>query len=488
MKESTLYYGDNLDILKNHIPDDSVDLIYLDPPFNSKADYNVLFQEPTGTPSSSQITAFEDSWHWTNETQTTFQTILDTASASIVEMMASFKKFIGPNDMMAYLTMMCIRLIELKRVLKDTGSIYLHCDPTASHYLKILLDTIFGKSNFKNEIIWYYNRWSAATNRFQRIHDVILFYSKTKKPVFNMLYDDYTAGTLKRWKGIKRKTTILDDGSLYQEEDTKGVKGANMGDVWRISIINANAKERLGYPTQKPEELLERVIKASSNEGGIVLDPFCGCGTTISVAQEFKRKWIGIDVTHLAINLIKKRLKDRFSLKAKRDYKVVGEPEDLEGAKELALHNRYQFQWWALSLVNARPYKDKKKGADTGIDGYIYLHSEEDILKKAIVQVKSGHVSVKDIRDLGHVADREEADIGVFITLNQPTKQMVKEATIKGNCKFLYWNIEYPKLQILTIEELLKGTVPKLPPEKFEFYKKAKKVKGKNLGLFPEFE
>ena len=464
MEQNTLFYGDNLEILRNHIQDESVDLIYLDPPFNSKADYNILYREPTGEASDAQITAFEDTWRWTTEeTPRTFQEIVDTAPAQVVEMMNAFKAFVGMNDMMAYLTMMCIRLIELRRVLKKTGSIYLHCDPTASHYLKIVMDTIFGKKNFRNEIIWSYKRWSASTNRFQRIHDVLLFYSKTNSNIFNMQYDEYTKGTLKRWKGIKRKTTILENGSLYQEEDTEGIKGANIGDVWQISILNSQAKERLGYPTQKPEALLERVIDASSDESGVVLDPFCGCGTSISVAQRKKRRWIGIDITHLSINLIKARLKGTFNLEPKRDYRVIGEPEDLAGARELASQNRYQFQWWALAMVNARPYGDKVKGADTGIDGYIYFSDQKDKFKKAIVSVKSGGVSVKDIRDLGHVIDREKSEIGVLITLESATKPMVKEAFQKGYYKSDTIKENYPRLQILTIEDLFAGKRPQIP-------------------------
>ena len=461
--DNRLYYGDNLDILRKHIESESVDLIYLDPPFNSKADYNILYKEPTGESSKAQITAFEDSWHWTEDAERTFQEIVHTAPAKVVDMMRAFRGFVGLNDMMAYLTMMCIRLIELRRVLKETGSIYLHCDPTASHYLKIMMDTVFGKKNFNNEIIWYYRRWSAATNRFQRIHDVILFFSKGASRKFNMLYEEYTIGTLKRWKGIKRRTTVLSDGTLSQEEDKEGVKGANMGDVWQISIINSQAKERLGYPTQKPEALLERIIIASSDPGDVVLDPFCGCGTSIAVSQKLRRTWIGIDITHLSINLIKIRLSDMFKLKSKKDYLVIGEPEDIQGARNLALSNRYQFQWWALSLICARPFNEKKKGADTGIDGIIYFSDETNKLKKAVVQIKSGHTSVKDIRDLGHVIEREKAEIGVFVTLDAPTKNMCSEAIVKGFYRSPTWNKDYPRIQILTIDDLFSGKQPNIP-------------------------
>ena len=221
--------------------------------------------------------------------------------------------------------------------------------------------------------------------------------------------------------------------------------------------------ERLGYPTQKPEQLLERIIKASSNEGDIVLDPFCGCGTTIAVAERLKRKWIGIDVTHLAVNLMKWRLRDMFGLEPKTDYKVIGEPTDLAGAKALALLNRYQFQWWVLSLFKGREYGDKKKGSDTGIDGYLYFKDEPKKVKRAIVQVKSGKVSVKDIRDLAHVIDREKAEIGIFVTLEEPTKPMITEAAGKRFYRSPTWSKDFPRLQIFTVEELLSGKKPDVP-------------------------
>ncbi len=359
---NTLYYGDNLDILKNHISDNSIDLIYLDPPFNSKADYNILFKEPNGTQSRAQITAFEDTWHWTEETERTFQEIVDTAPPSVVEMMRSFRQFVGLNDMMAYLTMMCIRLIELKRVIKETGSIFLHCDPTASHYLKIVMDTIFGKKNFRNEIIWHYRKWPSGNRQFQRNHDCLLFYSKTdsKDRVFNQVdLMERTESTLKRFGKLKIVSGYDENGkrvpSQMEEEESSGVPRDDVWDIGRVPPIKQL------FPTQKPETLLSRIVRASSNEGGIVLDPFCGCGTTIVEAHRLKRVWIGIDVTHLAINTIKLRLRDAFRIHAGKDYKVVGEPIDLEGAKMLASQNRYQFQWWALSLIDFRPYGNKKK-------------------------------------------------------------------------------------------------------------------------------
>ena len=477
MTKNNLFYGDNLDILRNHIQDNSIDLIYLDPPFNSKADYNILYKEPDGSQSKAQITAFGDTWHWTEETERTFQEIIDVAPGKIVDMMNAFKGFIGANDIMAYLTMMCIRLIELRRALKDTGSIYLHCDPTASHYLKILMDAIFKEKNFRNEIVWWYETGGIPRNDFARKHDVILRYSKSDNYFF-----DATSVMEKRSDEVLRRIASGTPGATRSEGEYR-----HPSDVWKIPAINAMAKERLGYPTQKPEALLEKIIKASSNEGDVVLDPFCGCGTALSVAQHLNRNWIGIDITHLAINLIKWRMKNQYNLEAGKDYKVIGEPQDLSGAKALASQNRYQFQWWALSLIDARPYGDKKKGADTGIDGFIHFNENNNIVKKVIVQVKSGNTSVKDIRDLGHVVDREKAVIGIFITLGSPTRPMKEESAKAGIYTFPINNQKMPKIQILTIEEILNGKSPQVPVSYREpSFKKAETKPKENLKLFDE--
>ncbi|MBF0593016.1 MAG: restriction endonuclease [Nitrospirae bacterium] len=503
-ERNKLYYGDNLYVLDKYIKDDSVDMIYLDPPFNSKADYSVLFKEPTGEASEAQVTAFEDTWHWNQETETAFQRIVDVATVDVVETMTAFRRFIKRNDMMAYLVMMCVRLIELRRALKYTGSIYLHCDPTASHYLKIIMDAIFGVKNFRNEIVWHYRRWTNVQNQFQKMHDVILFYSKTENnyfvaPEVNMSESQqkkfergYDSNVIPTKNGKIRQLIIYDETKVKQSDiDTsrfdkivrreKPVVAAS--DVFIIPIINSQAKERLGYPTQKPMALLECIIEASSNEGDVVFDPFCGCGTTVTAAQKLNRQWIGIDITHLATNLIKLRLADMFELEPKRDYDVIGEPEDLAGAMELASQNRYQFQWWATSLINARPYGDKKRGKDTGIDGILYFSDEKDKVKKAIVSVKSGKVSVRDIRDLGHVMDREKSEIGILITLTSPTRDMISEAALKGLYRSETFFKDYPRLQILTIDDLLNGKKPDVPSLVSPF-KKAQWSDTTDNGLF----
>ena len=447
VETNALYYGDNLRILREYIPDESVDLIYLDPPFNSKATYNILYKEPTGERSQAQITAFEDTWHWTIETERAFQEIVETAPSNVVNLITALRDAIHTNDMLAYLTMMCIRLLELKRVLKDTGSIYLHCDPTASHYLKLVMDAVFGGQNFRNEIVWCYAGGGIPKKDFPRKHDIIFRYTRTDSYFFNPEYRPYSEGTIQRGR-----TTVK---GKYAEKGLRP-EGTPINDWWiDVNPIHSPTDaEKMGYPTQKPEALLERIIKASSNEGDTVLDPFCGCGTAVAVAQRLNRKWIGIDITHLAIALMKHRLKDT-------PFKVIGEPADLSGAKELASQSRYQFQWWALSLINARPYGDKKKGADTGIDGYYYFY-DSGKPKKSIVSVKSGKVGVKDVRELIHVVEREKASMGFFITLEQPTKPMKDEAAKKGDYVDGF-NNKYQMIQILTIEEILDGKNPDTP-------------------------
>jgi site-specific DNA-methyltransferase (adenine-specific) len=458
-----LYFGDNLKMLRDHVADESVDLIYLDPPFNSNATYNVLFAEKSGEKSTAQITAFDDTWHWGLESETTFQEIVTGPHAKLAAFVEALRGFLGTNDMMAYLTMMAIRLVELRRVLKQTGSIYLHCDPTASHYLKMLMDAVFGGRYFRNEIAWCYRKWSVAAGQFTRNHDIVLFYSKSDARTFNNLFVPLSAGTIKRWKGKKQQAVFDDDGRRLATSESGDSQGSPTPDWWDISIINPNAAERLGYPTQKPEALLERIIAASSNEGDMVLDPFCGCGTTIAVAQRLNRCWIGIDITHLAIALMRNRLQTAFGA-ALSPYEVIGDPKDLEGAAALAAEDRFQFEWWALGLVDAWPAQDKKKGADTGIDGYIsFFDDNSGKAKRIIVQVKSGHVGAAHVRDLKGTLEREKAAIAVLVTLEEPTKPMRTEALSAGFYDSEHFKGEYPRVQILTIRELLDGPKVRFP-------------------------
>lgn len=533
-----LYYGDNLEILRNEIASNSVDLVYLDPPFNSNATYNVLFKAPSGEKSQAQIEAFEDTWNWTAHGEEAFDKVMHSGNTDAAEMLRAMRDFLKENDMMAYLAMMAVRLIELHRVLKETGSLYLHCDPTASHYLKILLDAVFGPRGFQNEITWKRTTTHSDSKTWSRVADKIFFY--TKSDVFtwntprekhsdeyvstkyryddgdgrlyrldNMLSPNPRPNMVYEWKGFpspsigwryqKETMARLDaegrihyprkkDGSFdiskrpqlkrYLEEMPGGV----MGVVWTdIPPINSQAQERLGYPTQKPIALLERILAASSNEGDVVLDPFCGCGTTIHTAQKLKRQWIGIDVTHLAISLIEKRLKDAFP---GITFELHGTPKDFGGAEALFKQDPYQFQWWAVSLVDAVPYGGKKKGADSGIDGFIYFKPDGKTTEKAIVSVKGGaNVNVAMIRDLGHVVDREKAKMGVFVTLAKPTGPMEKEAIKAGFYETAYG--KFPKLQIVTIEDLFNGKKPQLPlVDTSQFKKAAKEDTSKQGNLF----
>jgi DNA modification methylase len=517
--KNQLFYGDNLEVLRGkdaqqrpYIPEQSVDLVYLDPPFNSRQDYNVLFAEKDGDRSAAQITAFKDTWEWNLESQASYEEIVERGGR-VADAMRAFKTLLGNTDMMAYLAMMAPRLVELRRVLKATGSIYLHCDPTASHYLKLLMDSVFGPQNFLTEIIWKrssaHNDAKQGRKQHGRIHDVILFYSKSPEYTWNLVHTDYdedylssfykyvepgtgrryrlgdltgpggaakgnpsyeVMGVTRYWRYSQAKMQeLIQEGRVVQTKSggvpaykryLDEMKGVTLQDIWNdIPPIAAQAQERLGYPTQKPEALLERILRASSNEGDVVLDPFCGCGTTVQVAQKLNRKWIGIDITHLAIGLIKTRLDDSFGPEVRRTYEVIGEPTDVEGARQLADENKYQFQYWALGLVGARPTDGIKKGADRGIDGRLYFHEATGGESKQIIfSVKGGqNVGVSEVRDLIGVLQREKAEIGVYISFTEPTAPMKREAAEAG----FYTSADgskYPRLQLLTIEGILTGT------------------------------
>jgi DNA modification methylase len=470
-----LYYGDNLDILRRYVKDDTVDLVYLDPPFKSDQNYNVLFAEQDGTRSAAQIKAFEDTWEWNQVSADAYEETVE-AGGKLAEALRAFRQFLGDNDMLAYLAMMAPRLTELKRVLKPGGSLYLHCDSTAGAYLRLLCDAVFGAGCFQNEIIWSYRRWPTPATYFQRMHDTILFYSKgPKTKTFNVEYEPNSPSYEKRFKG---KTQMLDPETgtrkITLEAESKGLARR---DVWELSIIAGFKKERLGYPTQKPESLLERIILASSNQGDVVLDPFCGCGTTIAVAQRLKRQWIGIDITHLAITLIKHRLLDAFGDAA--SFEVTGEPVSITDARDLAETDPYQFQWWALGLVGARP-TEQKKGADKGIDGRLYFHDEpKGKTKQIIFSVKAGHANVAHLRDLRGVLDREAAEIGVLLTLEPSTQPMRSEAASAGFYQAPSGK-RYPRLQLFTVAQLLEGARVDYPPEEHRVdatFRKASKVR-----------
>ena len=507
--QNLLYYGDNLDVLRRHVRDESVDLIYLDPPFNSDANYNVLFAAKDGTQASAQIHAFEDTWHWDQAAAESYEKAVERGGP-VADVLHAFRTFLGTNDMLAYLAMMAPRLVELRRVLKNSGSLFLHCDSTASHYLKLLLDGVFGPERFISEIIWKRTHSHGDPSRkFGAITDAIFLYSRSDEYTFVPQYRpfdaEYIAKTFtgvdpdgRRWQSvtlrsphprpnlmypyaasngvtyqphangwscdIERMKTYDREGRLHFPSKATGAlrlkmflnesPGVKVQNLWTdIPPISANAQERLGYPTQKPAALLERIIATSSNPGEVVLDPFCGCGTTIEAAQKLGRKWIGIDITHLAIGLIKTRLRDAFGDGAK--YDVVGEPTTIEDAARLAMDEPYQFQAWALGLVGARQAGAIKKGADKGIDGRLYFHDGSPDTRQIILSVKAGKMHATYVRDLRGVLEREMADIGVLISFDRPTKAMRAEAASAG----FYdspWGM-HPRLQLLTIEELLAG-------------------------------
>lgn len=571
--KNQLYFGDNLKILREHVPDASVDLIYLDPPFNSSATYNVLFKEKSGEESAAQIMAFEDTWQWGQESEAVYREIVTSGPRKLADLMQALLAFLGRNDMMAYLVMMGVRLVELHRVLKPTGSIYLHCDPTASHYLKILMDGAFAPENFRSEIVWRRTATHGKSLRYAPIHDTILFYTKTREHKWRFPRKSYmrkhveqyfvrdeqgyktsyygnvlTGSGLrggesgKPWRGFDPSAkgrhwaipgAIVDDSG----EDMKGLgqhqklerllelgfikivpgeawpiyehrlkpdDGQNVPDIWAfqpytegtvfgtdrgidedVRWLSPQDQERLGYQTQKPEGILERIIRASSDEGDTVLDPFCGCGTAIAVAEKLRRRWIGIDVTYLAINLVQRRLRDTFGEQLS-PYEIVGAPTDLGGAEHLKKISPHQFEWWAVDLVDARPAKDHKKGADSGIDGYInFFDDKSGQSKQVIVQVKSGYVGVNHVRDLKGVLAREKAAIGALITLRDPTKPMLTEAAAAGFYEPKELPGRYPRLQILTIAELLDGKKLEYPAHRVETFAKAeRKTKSKQEELF----
>ena len=548
MTKNTLYYGDNLEVLRRYIQDESVDLVYLDPPFKSDQDYNVLFAEQDGSRAAAQIKAFGDMWQWDEASAQAYQDVVE-AGGQVSQVLQSFRGFLGDNDMLAYLAMMAPRLVELRRALKPTGSLYLHCDPTASHYLKLLLDAIFGPTNFRNEIVWKRTGSHGGAKRWGPVHDVILFYTVSEHFTWNRQFQPYTdeyldkyykkadergryqpvsltgAGTRqgdsgKAWRGVnpthsgrhwavpmkalehaypdrtnlgalttQEKLDLLDEAGLIEWPDQGSVPrqkryadenpGVPIQDmIADIGPIGAQARERLHYPTQKPEALLERIVKASSNEGDTVLDPFCGCGTAIAAAQKLQRSWIGIDITHLAIGLIKHRLRDTFGDDITQSYEVIGEPVSLPDAEVLGKDDPFQFQWWALGLVGARPV-EQKKGADKGIDGRLYFHDDMAgaKTKQIIFSVKAGRTSVPHVRDLRGVIERENAEIGVLLSLQEPTKPMRTEAMGAGFYESP-WGTRHPRIQLLTVTDLLLGKGVNRPTQQGNVtFKKAPKHK-----------
>ncbi|MBF2055998.1 MAG: restriction endonuclease [Cyanobacterium sp. T60_A2020_053] len=458
-----LFYGDNLDVLRRHIKDETVDLCYIDPPFNSKRNYNQIYNN-IGKEDRAQAQAFIDTWTWDDLANQGLAEIKENYygkfTEQVIALICGLEAVLGKGSLFAYLVNMTLRITEIHRVLKPTGSFYLHCDPTASHYLKLVLDAIFCSQggDFQNEIIWSYQRWTGATKHFQCMHDVILFYTKDKKEfVFNIQYEPYSYKSKHKAKRISK----AEKGKVIEQQytdDTSRQKA--MRDVWEISYLNSQSRERLGYPTQKPEALLERIIKASSNEGDVILDAFCGCGTTIAVAQRLNRQWIGIDITYQSISLILKRLEDSFGKGVLDNITLNGIPKDMASAEALALkkddRTRKEFEKWAvLTYTNNRAVINDKKGADRGIDGVAFFDGGKDKPEKIIIQVKSGNVKSGDIRDLQGTMTLNDASIGVFITLNEPTKAMIKTAKEAGIYQSKFMSSSMDKINIVTVREII---------------------------------
>ena len=562
MTVNALYYGDNLAVLREHVVDESVDLVYLDPPFNSNASYNVLFREKTGEESPAQIRAFTDTWEWTQETELTFeQDIIGNPAvpSAVKDLISAFRESIGQrNAMMAYLVMMAPRLVELRRVLKPTGSIYLHCDPTASHYLKLLMDAVFGPRNYRNEISWRrtnaHNDAKQGRRQYGNVRDTILLYTKSNSWTWNWQftpYDDeyvddfykFTEETSNRRFRMGDLTAAKPGGDTSYEWRVKRLRDGNWeadltdeyitpvdgweykgvlpyrGRYWAYSkdgmalmsqqgrivytkngmpnykryldempgvplqndwtdIRPPSRSESLNYATQKPMALLERIIATSSNEGDVVLDPFCGCGTAVAAAHKLGRRWLGIDITHLAVALMKNRLKTAFDLEAGRDYGVIGEPQDEGSARALWEQDPYQFQFWAVSLLEAQPQSEQRRGADRGIDGMLYFFDGPSRApQKAVIQVKGGRVSSPQVRDLAGVVEREKAALGLFISLEPPTRDMRQEAAAAGLFHSLWWNQHFPKIQLRTVGEMLSGNGFDLPLRSTPEYRPAQRVR-----------
>ena len=512
-----LLFGDNLKVLRESVADASVDLVYLDPPFNSNASYNVLFEDKAGAASAAQTLAFKDTWEWGPEAIEAYDELMmrPETPPKLADLMRALRGFLTSgvaghgNGMMAYLTMMALRLVELHRVLKPTGSLYLHCDPTASHYLKLMLDAIFGAGQFQNEIVWFYKKWSASTTRFLRNHDVIFFYSKEKEHKFNVQYVELSESTKKRFKG--QRQDFADEARTRKIMTDEESAGSYMPDVWPMSLLAANSHEKLGYPTQKPEALLERILLASSDEGDTVLDPFCGCGTTIAVAERLNRRWIGIDVTYLAVDLIERRLLDAhtpanapklsalpvqtrrralkrlwagetdvatdgltFIVKGLAPFEVKGDPTTVEDARRLFAEDPYQFEWWCVAMVGAAG-KDYKRGADRGIDGTITFRDGAEH-PRILVSVKGGKLTRNMVTSLLGDVENQGFVAGVLVSLEDPTAPMRTEAAEAGTFPTVAYGT-FPKLQLLTVADLFAGRTVRYPLQAAATFRTATRAK-----------
>ena len=514
---NTLYYGDNLEVLRD-FPSECVDLVYLDPPFNSNRSYNVLFRETAGAEAEAQIEAFEDTWQWTTATAEVFDEVASRGD-DVGRLLQAFVSALGHNDMTAYLTMMAPRLIELRRVMKPTASIYLHCDPTASHYLKTLMDAVFGVRNFRNEIIWKRTSAHSDARRYGRVHDVLLFFTNGRASNWNDVFHPYDEAYVEQyyryededgrrwmsgdlsaaglsgggyeyeWHGYTRVWRVPEETMRRLDAESRVFytrtgfprlkryldesRGLRASDVWSdIEAVRSWHRERLPYPTQKPEALLERIIEASSNPGDLVLDPFCGCGTATVAAHRLGRQWVGIDITYLAVDLMQHRLRDTFPDDFGEGVPVDGEPADEAAALALAERGKFQFQFWAVARLGGTARSGTPRmGPDQGIDGVTTFPErdpndpESPTLqhKQVIISVKGGGTGVRDVRDLRGVVEREDAAIGVLVTARQPTRAMINEANAAGLYRSAWDDTTWPRIQLLTAGDIVRGTGIEMP-------------------------
>lgn len=528
-----LYYGDNLEVLRNarEFPDECIDLIYLDPPFNSHRSYSVLFKSKSGDEAQAQIEAFDDTWTWSQESEGLYDAMVMEGGAphTVTVALRAMRTLLGENDMLAYLVMMTARIVELHRVLKPTGSLYLHCDPTASHYLKVMLDAVFGAQNFRGEVTWLRTTTHNDAKRWSPNADIILYYGKSSAVTWNPVHLPHTTqyveskyrfrdpdgrryrldnmtspnprpNMMYEWKGhasppagwrykIETMERLDSEGRIWYP-DSKAKRpqlkryldeqdGPVAGNVWTdIPPINSRAAERLGYPTQKPLALLERIIEASSNPGDVVLDPFCGCGTTIDAAQKLGRRWVGIDITYLSIDLMQKRLTATYGTDIDGTYEVRGVPRDIEAAHALfnadKLH--FDFERWAVSLVNGQP--KERTGGDRGVDGWIRFPTSKTEEGVAIVSVKGGQSTQRDwVQKLVGAVSEHDAQMGVLVCLAPPTRGMIDAANKSGSYVYELSGHSYPRVQIITIAELLAGKRPNMPTP-LPAYKRARPRRG----------
>lgn len=451
----TLIRGDNYTEMQ-HLPDASVDLIATDPPFNSKRDYFVPFRDEQGREPDTLVKAFTDTWTWGDAAEEAYNALLTDVGGQVGDMMEGLRKFLNETPMMAYLVMMGVRIVEMHRILKDTGSLYLHCDPTASHYLKILLDAVFGSNNFRNEIVWHYQTGGASKRWFARKHDTILFYSRSNKYEF---YSDRVK-VPRTPKSLARAANPK--GARISESNTEKLAL----DVWTdIQAMNPMATERTGYPTQKPIELYKRIIAVSSNEGDLVLDPFCGCGTTLMAAESLNRHWIGIDLTYLAIGAVNQQF-DRMFPQHRDSVTIAGTPENAAQALALAQTDHQGFEEWCVTHV-LHFKSNAKKVADGGIDGTFRFPIGKVKGKqgygRAVAQVKGGGYTLGHIRDFRTAMQNDGADLGVFVVTSPPSSGMRTEASRAGIYRHPFLNMEAPALQIYEIQDYFNGVLPTLP-------------------------